>query len=213
MFWSITGQMKKEEDQRVLDDLRRLAGLTWETVERPGYFGKKRDELYKKWNHEYGEGDWRIAWQWGSQTILRPEALQVYEDAYYEFFGSHPETLKWLITNASNVYDTAKSNIEAEFSYDQQETPNNHIHDVAIRRAVLRRGVWFEGDHLMHVRGEGTEGDRLSPHKVPFHRVALILNGDVKDYGGKGTWWRTLGIPFSVEEFYQMNKVLQRRVK
>ena len=179
----------------------------WKTIERPGYLGKKRDEVYSLWDKEYG--NWRIAYQWGELVIPRREGLQIYGDGYYEFLKNNPDTLEWLISTASDICDTAESNIEAGFDYDCQETPNNHIHDIAIRIAVMRLGKWFKGDHLMHVRGKGTEGEILSPHMVPFHKPELIWQGEIKDYSSKGKWWRELGIEKSVEEFYQQNKVLQ----
>lgn len=112
--------------------------MEWKTIDRPGYFGKKRDELVRGWNSQFGECSWRIAWQWGNQFIEKPEALQIYEDGYYEFLKSNPDVLDWLVKTASDVYDTAPTNVKAGFSYKHQETQNNHLHDVAIRRAVLR---------------------------------------------------------------------------
>jgi len=37
----------------------------------------------------------------------------------------------------------------------------------------------------------------------------MILKEEIKDYPEKGFWWEKLGIPNSVEAFYQRNKVLQ----
>ena len=185
----------------------------WVTIERPGYFGKKRDELIVRWNKEHGEGNWRLVWNFGDNFLDRTASLRVYEDAYYEFLKVNPQILEWLVNTASNVYDTAPSNVRAGLSYDVQETPNAHLHNIAIRWAVLRNGESFRGNQVMQVRGPGTEGERLSPYLVPFHKPELILPdaGDVKDYGYKGKWWRKLGIPLSVEEFYQHNKQLQVR--
>ncbi|MBR9702327.1 hypothetical protein GOV13_05400 [Candidatus Pacearchaeota archaeon] len=183
-------------------------------IERPGYFGTSRNEIHEKYDGEFGSGKWKIAWQWGDQIIQKPEALQIYEDGYYEFFKANKDVLNWLISTASDVYDTAPSNIEAKFSYDIQETVNNHIHDVAIRRAVLRNGVWFKGDHLVHVRPE-KEGGRLGPHLIPFHLPHMIYKGEIKykgeprDFSTNPPWWITMGIKDSVEQFYQQNKVLQ----
>jgi len=185
--------------------------MAWKTIERPGYLGKKRDEVQRSWDERFGVGNWKIAWVWSGLVLDRPEALQLYEDGYYEFLKFSSRTLKWLVRTASDVYDTAPSNVSAGFSYDIQETINNHIHDVAIRRAVFRNGVWFEGSQLIQVRGKGSDGESLSPHLVPFHRHDLILDANIRDYGGKGLWWRQLGIPKSIEEFYQHNKVLQIR--
>jgi hypothetical protein len=124
----------------------------WEVIDRPGYLGTSRDEIQSIWNDEYGKDNWRLAWQWGKNIIQKPEALQIYEDGYYEFFKLNNGILEWLVKTASNVYDTSPSNIKAVFSYDIQETPSTHLHDVAIRRAVLRNGTWFKGNHIMHVR-------------------------------------------------------------
>lgn len=179
--------------------------MNWKTIERPGYFGKKRDELYKLWNKQYGESKWRIAYQFGDLIVPREIGIQIYEDGYYEFFKENPDTLEWLISNASDVYDTAPTNVQARFNYTEQETPNNHIHDVSIRKAVLRSGKWFKGDHLMHVRWTESEGFRINPGVVPFHHPELIVPGEIKDYGGKGIWW----YKDTIEDFYQRNKVLQ----
>jgi hypothetical protein len=187
--------------------------MDWKTIERPGYFGDKRNELYANWNKQFGNENWRIAWQWGGMILERRDALQIYEDGYYEFLKSDRDTLNWLITSASNVYDTAPSNVAAGLSYDVQETPNNHLHDVAIRRAVLRTGNWFSGDRLIEIRSTDKEGWKLSPCMVPFHLPELISKEPIKDYRKKGyLWWEKRGVPDSIEAFYQRNKLLQTKI-
>ena len=184
--------------------------------ERPGYFGTSRNEIHARYNEQFGKDNWRIAWQWVNQIIQRAEALRMYEDGYYEFFKSNKDVLELLVTTASDVYDTSPSNVEARFSYDIQETPNNHIHDVSIRSAVLRNGVWFRGDHLVYVR-PGEEGERLGPHLIPFHLPNMIFRGKIKykgkdrDFSANPPWWIKMGIKNSVEQFYQQNKVLEVR--
>lgn len=180
----------------------------WETIERPGYFGKKRDELYKNWNKKYGEKKWRLAYQFGDLIVPKKMGIQIYEDGYYEFFKEDIKTLEWLIFTASDIYDTAPTNIQSGFDYNNQETPNNHIHDIAIRRAVARLGKWFKGNNLIHVRWKDSEGFRVNPGVVKFHLPKLIIPGEIKDYGGKGIWW----YPNTLEDFYQRNKVLQIQV-
>lgn len=178
----------------------------WTTIERPGFLGKKRDEICKGWDVRYGQRNWRIAYTWCGQVIPREFAIQLYEDGYYEFFKTAPgiDALMWLTNVASDVYDTSSSNIEAGLDYYKQETLNNHIHDVAIRRAILRLGCWFYGDHLVHVRWIHSEGFRVNPGVVPFHRRNNIESSEINDYGGKGIWWNK----GSIEDFYQRNKVL-----
>ena len=189
--------------------------MNWETSDRPGYFGEKRDELHSKWDKEFGHGNWRIAWEWGQLVLQKPEALQLYEDGYYEHFKLNPKLLEWLTKTFSNVYDTAPSNVQAGFSYDIQETPNNHLHDVAIRRGVLRNGVWFSKKRLLEVRSIDAEGWVLSPCSIPFHLPRMIYQGQIKykgeerDFSANPPWWIRKGVKDSVEGFYQQNKVLQ----
>ena len=181
--------------------------MTWATLERPGYFGKKRDELQRSWDQQFGADNWRLAYRWGNLVVPREMGLQIYEDGYYEFFKKDIPTLDWLVSTASDVYDTAPTNVQAGFDYTNQETSNNHIHDIAIRRAVARLGKWFKGNHLMHVRWKDSEGFKINPGIVPFHLPEFIVPGEIKDYGGKGWWWN----PNTVEDFYQRNKVFQAR--
>ena len=179
--------------------------MVWKTIERPGYLGKKRDEVINEWDNQFGKNKWRLAYQWGDLIVPREMGIQLYEDGYYEFFKNNSSTLEWLISTASDVYDTDPSNVQAVFDYTHQETPNNHIHDIAIRRAVNRLGKWFKGNHLVHVRWKQSEGFQLNPGVVPFHLPDFIVSGEIKDYGGKGVWWYSK----TIEDFYQRNKVLQ----
>ena len=181
--------------------------MTWKIVERPGYFGKKRDELHNQWDDEFGEGEWRLAYQLGGVIVPREMGIQIYEDGYYEFFRKNPEELERIISDASDVYDTAPTNVQSGFDYSIQETPNNHLHDIAIRRVVARLGRWFKGDSLMEVRWKKSKGFDYNPGIVLFHRPDLIVPGEIKDYGGKGIWWGK----DTIEDFYQRNKVLQVR--
>ena len=146
----------------------------WKLEEYPGYFGKKRDEIQAAWDQKYGPGNWQLGYLWGNVYIPRDMAIQLYEDGYYEYLKLRADILEWLVTTASDVYDTAPTNVEAGFSYTMQETPNN----------------------------------QLSPHLVPFHLPEMIYQGAVKDYPDKGFWWDKLGIIYSVEAFYQQNKIL-----
>jgi hypothetical protein len=176
----------------------------WIFAERPGYLGKERDKVHAFWNKIYGRDCWKMAWQWGDSVVSKDMAIQIYEDAYYEFFRTQRDKLEWIINTASDVYDTAPSNVQAGLDYKVQETPNTHIHDVSIRRAIMRLGEKFKGNHLVHVRWKDSEGYLINPGVVPFHRPDLILNEELKDYTGAGTWW----FPDTIEDFYQKNKLL-----
>lgn len=179
--------------------------MEWKTIERPGYLGKKRDEIIGSWDKKYNVGNWRLMYVWGEEIIPREMALQIYERGYYEFLKENKETLEWLIKTASDVYDTAPSNVNSGFDYKVQETQNNHLHDIAIRRALARLGEKFRGDRLIHVRWKDSDGYKLSPGIVPFHLPKLIVPGEIKSYSGKTPWWND----GSIEDFYQRNKILQ----
>lgn len=182
--------------------------MNWKTLGRPGYFGDARDRLVDSWNLEYGEkNNWRIAYDVGGLAVPREMGLKLYEDGYYEFLKDNPDKLDWLVNNYSNVWDTAETNVEAEFDYDYpQETAGNHVHDISIRRAVVRSGRWFsKGKPLLHVRWKKSKGYKLNPGVVPFHRPDLIFPGEIKNVSGKNLWWN----PGTIEDFYQKNKLLQ----
>ena len=179
--------------------------MTWHILEHPGYFGKKRDELYEKWDKELGKNNWRIAYVFGKTVVPRKMGIQIYEDAYHEFLKNNHELLEWLVSTASDIYDTAPTNVHSGFDYEIQETSNNHLHDISIRRAVARLGTCFKGKRLLRIRSNDSEGYVLSPGIVPFHLPELIFQGEIKDYGNKGIWWQEK----SIEDFYQKNKVLQ----
>ena len=189
----------------------------WEVIDRPGYMGTSRDEIHAKWNDIYGKENWKIAWQWGKNIVERPEAILIYQRGYTEFLKSSPQLLEWLL-DYEDVYDTAPTNIKAGYSYDIQETPSTHIHDVAIRRALeLDLGLKFRKKNgLLHVRPD-KEGAILGPQLIPFHLPNMIYRGKTKykgkerDFYANPPWWITMGIKDSVEQFWQQNKILMRR--
>jgi hypothetical protein len=174
----------------------------WQTVERPGYLGKRRDEKYLEWNDKYGHGSWRLVWQWGDQFLDFLGACMIYEDAYFNFLELHPEVLNRLVTEAREVYDDDPSDLGSRFSYLIQATKRTHIQDIAIRRCVVRLGTWFRGRELIRIRQE--QGNHqlsmiLSPGRVPFHIPAMIVSLQLTG------WWN----PDTVEAWYQSNKILQ----
>lgn len=174
----------------------------WVTVERPGYLGSHRDEKHSEWNAKYGKGNWRLAWKVGGDTVDFLGACALYEDAYCEFLKDNPHILARLITEASEVYDDEVSNVKSGFDYLKQETSRTHIQDIAIRRSLVRLGVWFRGEELIRIRQEkGTHplSITLSPGRVPFHKPNLIEEPEIIK------WWHSK----TVESFYQSNRVLQ----
>lgn len=178
----------------------------WKTVEdnqgRPGYLGKHRAEKYAQWDSQFGVGNWRLVWKWGSRYLDFVQACMVYEESYYQYLKNNPSILEELLLVAYDVYDDAVSNVNSGLDYTKQETDRTHIQDISIRRVVCRLGRKFGGDKLIrirHDRGEHPLSMTLSPGKVPFHRPDRIIEPWLTGWWGAGT----------VECFYQSNRVLQ----
>ena len=176
----------------------------WTTIERPGFLGKHCEEKHKEWDKKYGKGNWRLVWKVGKIFVDFLAACALYEDAYFDFLRNNPKTLKQLINEAFNVYDDQPSNVESGFDYLKQETNLTHIQDIAIRRAIIRMGIWFKGEELIRIRqekGNHTLSMILSPGKVPFHKPEMIEQPELKG------WWD----PCTVESFYQSNRLIQAK--
>jgi nicotinate-nucleotide adenylyltransferase len=178
-----------------------LEGVEWEIVGRPGYAGRRRDALGRLRDERWGAGRWKIAYLWQGGVIERDAALALYEDAYVELFRRDGAVLDWLCAAASDVYDTAPSNVRSGVDYLAQEGGPTHLQDIAIRRALARVGRRFEGNDLLHVRGAGSPGFALNPGKVAFHAPRRIIQPSLIG------WWDA----GSIEDFWQSNKILVAR--
>ncbi|MCG3253524.1 MAG: hypothetical protein KAX09_06725 [Candidatus Heimdallarchaeota archaeon] len=170
----------------------------WIILGRPGYAGKKKKLRRKELEEKFGSGNWRILHLVNNKLHSREEALELYETGYFHYLKDNPEVLEWLVTYAKEIYDTAPSNVESGFDYSIQETDAAHLHDIAIRRSVRKLEKKFQGDVLLEIRGEDSEGFILSTSQIPFHQPDLILKPQLKG------WWKKN----SIESFWQSNKVL-----
>ena len=178
--------------------------MSWEIIERPGYFGKKRDEIFTGYNEEYGKDNWRIMWSWNNRIIPWTTACHVYEYSYFVDSFNREDMWKELTQVAEDVYDFDESDRKSGLKYTIQESPATHMQDIAIRRVVFARGWEFQGKELVRIRShEEKYGKLLSPGKVPFHVPNLIPQPALK------SWWD----PGSVEQWYQSAKVLQKRLQ
>ena len=174
------------------------------TIERPGYFGRKKDSLIKTYNDMYGLGNWRISWGWLDKVVDFHFACHLYEDGYYNDSFRREDLWEELIKEAFDVYDIDKLDVDSGFDYLHQKSKATHLQDIAIRRVVSRRGWKFAGNKLIQVRSHSTYwGKELSPGKVAFHLPEHIVEPRLEK------WWDKN----SIEDFYQSNKVLQIKDK
>jgi len=174
----------------------------WKTIARPGYFGRKKEEKIAGFNENYGEGNWRIMWQWGENIIPWEISCLIYEDGYYADSFKREGLWKDLASKAREVYDYVEDDVLAALDYSKQKKEYTHLQDISIRRVVLRRGWKFEGSKLIRIRHHDNYwGANLSPGKIAFQSPELIVSPHLEN------WWNQN----SVEDFYQSNKVLQIR--
>lgn len=174
---------------------------SWKTQARPGYFGTRRNKILKRYEKEYGTGNFRLCWRVNGSFRPFDAAIMLYEDAYFEFLRDNEKLFQRLITTGADVYDNALSNVKSGFNYFKQENHSNHYQDIAIRRVVVRLGKSFSGRKLIQIRQSSSSnvGRALSPGRVPFHLPHLIQKPSIKGWWAKGT----------IEDFWQSNKMLQ----
>lgn len=178
--------------------------MRWQSIERPGFFGKKRDETFNKYHRMYGKENWRIAWQFPSSILKFSDACLAYEAAYYLDSFKREDLWKELAKTALEVYDHSPSDIESSLDYLIQNSNSTHLQDIAIRRVISRRGWKFEGDKLIQIRSHSEYwGQKLSPGRVDFHIPKAILIPRLEG------WWNK----DSIEDFWQSNKVLQIKLR
>jgi len=110
---------------------------------RPGYLGRRAEEYEARLTREFGPG-WRLVHRVGRKYYGRTAALQLYEDAYFMHVTASTRgrtDLDWLVSTASEVYETDPSNVQSGRDYDRQESSKLHYQDIALRRGLARLGA------------------------------------------------------------------------
>jgi hypothetical protein len=138
--------------------------------------GNNRDKFLAKVTRVAGKGNWFWAfvvkkklysWEWG---------LQLYEDAFWEFFRHNAPILKDLVDNHSNVFVINRFDIEANLDYKKQTQNSDHYSDIAIRRCFVRFGLSFKGKDILDLNKS-----QFSQSIVPFHLPHLINKPDANN--------------------------------
>ena len=94
------------------------------------------------------------------------------EEAYLRFLEEQPELLEWLLSSAADVA-LNRGDAPHGLTYRPSLDPATFA-DVALRRALVRLGRWFAGDHVMPLMGNRADGYALDPGVVPFDAPELI---------------------------------------
>jgi peptidyl-tRNA hydrolase len=173
----------------------------WVVIGRPGYAGEKKKIRRKELQRKFGKDNWQIAHLINDRLLSRTEALVHFEESYVSYFKENPEIFDWLILTAKDIYDNDESNVNSGLDYTIQEQNSVHLHDIAIRRAINRLGRKFQGNRLIEIRGQDSEGYLLTTGLVPFYKPELILKPQLKG------WWEK----DSIEAYWQSNKVIAVR--
>lgn len=184
-------------------------GDRWRLVERPGYFGRKRDKKRAEFDERFGPGNWELLWvveaNSGPFALSFDEACRhFYEHSYIEHFRLLPKLVDWVCTYGECI-DNAPTNVESGLDYTKQEAASTHIQDIAVRNALKELGRRFEGpaDKILVIRSIDSEGYRLSPGNVPFFKPKLVT------LPSKCPSW---AYERSVEDFWQSNKWVVEKV-
>lgn len=177
-----------------------------------GQFGKKRDEMFKSWDAQYGEDNWKIGWQLANGTLLDfNHMFCLFIASYIQYFREHPEEARVITTNYAYAYDDDPITYEEAFDVTHLlDKPGikNQFHHVAMNRALVNfLGLTFIGSEPLQVRmgKSGTlratwpKGYRWSPGRIP----AVVPQKLFPDEELTG-WWDNS----SIEDLYQKSKVL-----
>jgi hypothetical protein len=174
----------------------------WETLERPGYFGRRRDQIIERYNTTYGIGGWRLAWLINDHAFEFEEACRLwYEESYFLHLQQYPLEIDFICSFGECI-DNAITNIESGCDYTKQEAFSTHIQDIAVRNVLKRMGRWFQGpkDKILTIRSADSNGFKFGPGNVPFSDPNRIVQPSLCPT------WANEG---SVEDFWQSNKYLQ----
>jgi hypothetical protein len=183
-----------------LIDLRNKDGSTYKIAGRSGHFGAQRDRRIAELNTKYGKGVWHLGFLLDDMVISYDDALKLYEESYFNYLWRNPAILSYVSESASEVFDTAQSNIQSGLDWYAQEDSATHLQDIAIRRAFKRIGARFNGERPLQIRGKNSELYVLNPGKVPFVMPDLIY-----DQSDLARPWVERG---TIESFWQNNRVI-----
>jgi hypothetical protein len=182
----------------------------WRSVERPGYFGKRRDATHLRYDATYGANNWRLVWivpGFSGGPALALDFVQacktIYEESYVRYLQARPEDVDFICEFVDCI-DNSPTNVHSGLDYTMQETNSTHIQDIAVRNALNCLGRSFTGKRteLLIIRSADSNGFRFGPGNVPLFQPKMITQPS------KCPLWANRG---SVEDFWQSNKYLQVR--
>lgn len=183
----------------------------WRSVTRPGYFGRRRDLIFSRYDANYnGRDNWRLVWlapvlgdRPGYVFNFEQACRMLYGESYTRYLQDRPDDVDF-ICEFCDCMDNSPTNIHSGCDYAIQEARSTHIQDIAVRNALKQLGRGFTGKRteLLVIRSQDSNGYRFGPGNVPFYNPSLIIQPSMCPP------WAN---PGSVEDFWQSNKFLQVR--
>jgi len=131
-----------------------------------------RDKFFQKVNKRVGKGNYFLAFSAGKKLYSWNWGMQLYEDAYLSFLTKDISLVKKLVSMC-DVCEINNKDLESYLNFKHQKQDKDHNQDIAIRRCLIRLGVWFKGTDLLSI--PGTEFDHS---KIPFHLPHLLRKPD-----------------------------------
>ena len=167
--------------------------------------GKERDKFCWHMDKKYGRKNWLWAFRVGKKLYSFDLGMQIYEDAYCQFFRNNVSKLKILAENFYDVCVTDRADLESGLDYHKQTQKWDHYADIAIRRSLVRLGLWFKGEvDLFKIAGSD-----YNDGNVPFHLPHLLHRSDAKQ--SAKAWLssnRIIAVATSLEDQHKLSKVL-----
>lgn len=139
-----------------------------------------RDKFFYKVNKSVGNGNWFWVFKIKDKIYSWDLGFQLYEDAYFQYLRENVNQIKKIVKHY-DVFVYNRHDIDSKLNYKKQDYKADHYHDIAIRRCLIRLGLWFKGKKMLNL----SKSD-LCHSKIPFHLPHLILKPDklqsVKSY-------------------------------
>lgn len=139
-----------------------------------GDLGKNRDKFIQKVTRSAGKGNWFWTFRCNNKLYSWEMGMQMYEDAYWQFLRNDVSLVKELV-GYFNVYVLDRHDIDSSINYKHQLNERDHYPDIALRRCLVRLGVWFQGKEILRI-----PATKFNDCNVPFHLPHLIQKPDDK---------------------------------
>ena len=170
-----------------------------------GDMGKNRNRFFHKVSQQVGKGNWFLGFRAGQKLYSWAFGMQLYEDAYWSFLREDIEYIKELV-GYSDVFVYNRHDADSCLNYKEQTQESDHYQGIAIRRCLVRMGVWFKGEGILKI-----PETKFNDCKIPFHLPHLINKPD--SIGSIKSWIDTNRLVIVAPEIEDKAKLAELMVK